>query len=116
MRYLQIDVGPWSNEKPSWWIRLLQKILPAANPDIEHLYEKAQIWWLEIDDTGVPQREIGFGPEMTPIVLGPIGNNFGFLVDSSDEWVDSKDDSIEAANCFHATWETLWPEFKHLET
>ena len=64
---------------------------------------------------GVPRREIGFDEDMNPIVLGPIGNNFGFLVDSSDDWSTSKEDSEEVAKGFQAAWKEVWPTFKHLD-
>src|SRR5205814_1974306 len=114
-RYLEIKPGPCSDEPLRWWCRVLQKIIPAANPDLEKLYSKTRKWWLEIDDTGKPWREIGFDADMKPIVLGPVGRNFGFLVDSSDDWSTSQEDSAEAAAGFERTWQGLWPTFAHLE-
>ena len=70
---------------------------------------------METDDNGAPQREIGFDADMNPIVVGPVGRNFGFLVDSSDDWSDSEEDSEEAAREFQSKWEQIWPEFKHLD-
>lgn len=70
---------------------------------------------MEIDDAGAPMREIGFDSDMKPVVLGPVGNNFGFLVDSSDDWTSSREDSPEAASEFQKRWEELWPTFRHLE-
>lgn len=114
MRYLRIEVSP-STDKPSlWWGKLLQKVLPAANPDIDQYFSVARKWWLEIDDNGKPNREIGFDSENTPIVLGPVGRNCGFLVDSSDDWKDSKEDSEEAGKEFEKTWQALWEKFGHL--
>jgi hypothetical protein len=115
MRYLKIDVGTWSKEPLPWWCRVLQKIIPAANPDLEKYYDETRVWWLEINDNGEPQREIGFDINGNPIVLGPIGNNYGFLVDSSDDWNDSKEDSDEAAKNFDQQWAVVWNKFKHLD-
>jgi hypothetical protein len=115
MRYLEIKTGPWGSEPLPWWCRILQKIIPAANPDLERYYPSARSWWLEIDETGKPRREIGFDADMQPVVLGPIGRNFGFLVDSSDDWTSSHEDSSEAASEFQKRWEQLWPRFRHLE-
>ena len=94
---------------------MLQKIIPAANPDLEDYLFQARFWWLEVDDAGLPQREIGFDEGGNPIVLGPLGRNYGFLVDSSDEWKDSEGDSEDAARDFQKTWEGLWPKFKYLD-
>ena len=115
MRYLQIDVGPWSGKPLPWWCRLLRKFIPAANPDIEQLYVITRKWWLEIDDNGQPQREIGFDSNNTPIVLGPVGNNYGFLVDSSTDWTGSERDSAEAEKEFEKTWQALWEKSSQLE-
>jgi hypothetical protein len=115
MRYLEIKTGPWSVEPLPWWCRILKKIIPAANPDLETYYPRTRTWWLEVSDGGKPQREIGFDVEMNPIVLGPVGSNFGFLVDSSDDWTKSTEDSVQAARDFQKTWEVLWPKFMHLE-
>ena len=40
------------------WI--LRRLLPAENPDLEGLHEVVRLWWVEIDEHGRPQREIGF--------------------------------------------------------
>lgn len=94
---------------------IFSTILPRANPDMEHLISQARVWWLEIEDSGEPAREIGFSETGEPIVIGPIGRNFGYLVDASDDWSSSTDDSPEVAAHFEATWARLWPRFAHLE-
>jgi hypothetical protein len=114
MRYLEIKTGPWREEPLPWWCRVLQKIIPAANPDLERLYSRTRKWWLELDDSGKPLREIGFDTDMKPFVIGPVGRNFGFLVDSSDDWSTSREDSPEAAAGFEKAWQELWPSFEHL--
>ena len=114
MRYLEIDLDPASDAPLPWWARLLASVAPAANPDLDSLYPRARSWWLEITDTGAPVREIGFDSERNPIVLGPLGRNFGFLIDSSDDWSSSDADSLIAAERFDATWEALLPHFAHI--
>jgi len=116
MRYLRISTGPWPDVALPWWCKSLQRVLPAANPDLETLYPKTRVWWLEVTDAGAPEREIGFDESGEPVVLGPIGRNFGFLVDSSDDWSDSQDDSPEAAEHFEEQWNALLPRFRHLNT
>ena len=115
MRYLEIKTGPWGDSPLPWWCRILQKVIPAANPDLEPYYPETRTWWLEIDDDGAPLREIGFDADMQAIVLGPVGRNFGFLVDSSDDWRDSEEDSEVAAKAFQSKWDEIWPAFKHLD-
>lgn len=115
MRYLEIDVGTPSKEPLPWWCRVLEKISPKGNPDLEKYYDETRIWWLEINDKREPQREIGFDMDGNPIVLGPIGNNYGFLIDSPIDWNDSKIDSDEAAKNFEKQWAIVWDKFKHLD-
>ncbi len=116
MRYLEIDTGlPRGETTDPWWLRIIGKLLPPANPDLEPYFSRTQIWWLEIDDDGTPRREIGFDIDGQAIVLGPVGGNHGFLIDASDDWRDSDEDSPEAARDFDAVWDSLWPKFKELD-
>jgi hypothetical protein len=115
MRYLQINTGPWTTKPLPWWCKLLKLIIPAANPDLEKYYFQTRAWWLEVEDNGKPKREIGFDENRIPIVIGPLGRNFGFLTDSSDDWRDPKEDSAEVARDFQKIWESIWPKFKHLD-
>jgi hypothetical protein len=120
VRYLRIDVGSWpESDLPTWQSRLesvLRRVLPSSSPDLEHFYSQAAHWWLEIDDAGLPVREIGFHDDGTPIVIGPVGDNIGFLIDSSDDWSHSTEDSDEAAEGFERAWNEVRPRFQHLET
>jgi hypothetical protein len=64
-------------------------------------------WWCRILQKVIPENE--------PIVLGPIGRNYGFLVDSSDNWKDSEEDSAEAKREFEKMWQALSQQFSNLE-
>jgi hypothetical protein len=66
-----------------WWARVLRRIIPAANPDFEPRYGDVTLWWVEIDESGLPQREIGFDAAGLPIVVGPFERNYGFWTDSA---------------------------------
>jgi hypothetical protein len=115
MRYLLIETPRGASEVP-WWISALSKILPSGSPDLEPLWAKASYWWLEVDAAGRPQREIGFSSEGEPLVLGPVGDNIGFLIDSSDDWSGTAGDSVDAAQQFERIWDDTWPRFQHLES
>jgi len=116
MEYVQINTGSWDDKPDSCWVKLLRRILPAANPDFEYtLYPQARIWWIELDDDRIPQREIGFNEEGEAIVLGPVGRNYGFAVDESAPWASTDGQSEEASQRFQETWDVLWPRFAHLE-
>jgi len=102
MRYLRIETpihGPSEKPGPVGRVVLgaLRCLLPSANPDLDDLIAVARVWWLEIEDSGEPLREIGFAASGEPIVLGPIGHNMGFLVEASDDWSQSTCDCEEAA-------------------
>ena len=116
MRYLEIDTGPViAREKISWWEQLLRWVVPAASPDLEPYFGKVRVWWLEIEDNGEPLREIGFDENGDAIVLGPVEGNYGLLLDASDDWSDSTEDSFNAAEEFDRVWITLWPKFEELD-
>lgn len=112
MKYLQVNTGPCP--KTPWWYPFLKRIIPSANPDLENYYFQVQYWWLEIDDNGIAKREIGFDIYKNPIVLGPVGHNYGCLVDSSEKWSNIQGESEDAQLRFDQIWEILYERFKHL--
>ncbi|MEM8775356.1 MAG: hypothetical protein AAGF53_09995 [Pseudomonadota bacterium] len=115
MLYLEVRAGPWpSNRDLPWWIKLLAWLLPAGSPDLEPYYEHVVSWWIEVDETGEPLREIGFSETGEAIVLAPVSGNFGMMLDASDDWSDCAEDSREAAEDFEAKWQALWPKFEKL--
>ncbi|MEI7912772.1 MAG: hypothetical protein WCK77_24355 [Verrucomicrobiota bacterium] len=118
MRYLKVnptanDVSRDSN-KP-WWCSLLTKILPPANPNLEQQFQAVHSWWLELDDDGEPTREIGFDANNNPIVIAPIGDNYGMLADTGAVWQNYQSDGAPADFDFEAVWNSLYPEYRHLE-
>jgi hypothetical protein len=80
-----------------WLLRVLQRVLPAANPDIEPLLFQVELWWIEVDGGGVPQREIGFDIHGEPIVAAPFGRNHGFWTDSPVTIDVAEHDAVDAA-------------------
>ena len=83
--------------------RVIRKVLPLANPDFEDLYCNVRKWWIEVDDEGTPQRELGFDTDEQPIVAGPIGENFGFWTDSSMKFRPAEHRVVSSKE-FAATW------------
>ena len=62
---------------------ILSFILPKANPDFDHLYEKVHLWYLEYDGLNkYTCREIGIDDNNTVIVKAPYKNNFGYWTDN----------------------------------
>jgi len=117
MKYFEVQFGDSiSFTNLPWWRKLLKRVLPAANPDVEKLYEDVYLWWLEVNDDGEPNREIGFNEMKEPIVLGPIGENYGFLTDTGKVWNDWSEEKNEIQKEFEYTWIALWRDFEYLET
>lgn len=120
MRYLRIETSERHGHDEHRWpakllVAVLERVLPRSNPDLDQLIARARVWWLEIEDTGEPTREIGFDVDGTPIVLGPVGDNCGFLVDASEDWSAHGSDCAEAAEDFERVWQSLLPSFADLE-
>jgi hypothetical protein len=115
MKYIETTkaAGPWHPEK--LWQKICRKILitilPRANPNFDDKYRDVRVWWLEIDDKdSKPNREIGFGSDGKPIVIGPYGNNYGFWTDS-DESVDVAWGSPVEAERFNQAWDRFEKEW-----
>lgn len=116
MEYTKIHTEPWEEEPDSWWIRILRRVIPAANPDLEEqFYPLTRTWWIELDDDRIAQREIGFNESGDAVVLGPVGNNHGFAVDDDQPWSEKYEHCEETASQFQKVWDSLWPRFSHLE-
>src|SRR2546423_523081 len=74
---------PRSNASPEGPLaKALRTVIPAANPNLEAHFQSVRLWWIELDDRGIPQREIGFESSGSPVVAGPIGEDMGFWTDS----------------------------------
>ena len=83
--------------------RLVRAAIPAASPDFERLYRSVRRWWIEVDDEGVPQRELGLNSTGEVVVAGPIGRNIGFWTDSAMNFKIGEYDLI-STEAFEAEW------------
>ena len=79
MRYSSFACGPWG--KPGAVARVLGVVILRANPDFEQAYQRVTNWWLEIDNAGQVQREIGFDSDNKAVVIAPFGPNLGIFTD-----------------------------------
>ena len=112
MNYIEIEINPISEHEASLLEKMIERLIPSANPDISHLIHEVKFWWLESDDSGLPTREIGFNRNREPIVLAPVGKNIGFLIDSSDNWLNYSEHCEQVAKQFDQVWNALWPQFE----
>jgi hypothetical protein len=85
---------------------LLRRLLPQANPDFEKLYPQVRLWWVEIDQAGVPRRELGFDAEGSVIVGGPMQGNTGFWTDSAMRFNEPPYQAVSAKD-FEAAWRLM---------
>jgi hypothetical protein len=98
-----------TNFRPdNWQVRLLRTLLffiPRANLDHEPLYRQVKKWYLELDDAGVPVREIGLSSDGRPLFGSPDKRNMGFWTDSDKTFQKDKLGPVSADE-----FEKLWQE------
>jgi len=113
MKVIETTLGTYERDDPpkrSWLARVLCAVFPMANPDFEGSYWRVRRWWVEIDGTGAPERELGFAEDGEAIVAAPVGSNFGYFTDSNmtfdpDEYREVPAETFEAAwSTFAARW------------
>jgi hypothetical protein len=99
-----------TNFRPDpWQVRVLRSLLffiPKANPDNESLYPLVRKWYLELDDSNLPVREIGLGENEVPLFAAPDQRNYGFWTDSSEP-VDAEWLQPISAEEFHRVWNAV---------
>ncbi len=97
----------WNDSKmDSFGIRLTKTLLffiKKGNPDQEKLYPKVAKWLIEIDESGVPVREIGLDENNNALFSAPNNHNFGFWTDS-----DKKFGIEELERCTKEEFESFW--------
>jgi hypothetical protein len=98
---------PRSNAVPEGLlVKALRTVIPAANPDLEAHYQSVRLWWIELDDRGTPQREIGFDSSGSPVAAGPIGRNMGFWTDSPMKFVVENYEAV-SPRLFEEVWSRI---------
>ena len=122
MEVVETKLGTEWSDKPNSLVftiieGVLRKLIPLANPDFDRTYKRVRKWWIELDETGIPQRELGFDQDGGVIVAGPICDNLGFWTDSTMTFSPTEhkripEEAFESAwSLFQAAWEesrTRW--------
>ena len=91
-----------------WQVRFWRALLffiPRASPDHEPLYRRVKKWYLELDDSGVPVREIGLDADGQALFGAPDDRNFGFWTDSKEAFQQDQLSPMPAEE-----FERLWRE------
>lgn len=109
MRVHRFDCGPWPGETGwlRWLARGLRFLLPQANPDFGNRYERVTNWWLEVDESGVVHREIGFDQTGDVLVAAPLGRNIGVFT-ASDGVPEPLGAVVDPGE-----FERMWSEFQN---
>ncbi len=116
MKYLKFIEKKTSNaeEKESFWINLLRKILefllPQANPDFDHLYLLVETWYIEYDEKYEEDgtiREVGRDAYGRIIVKDPDERNYGFWNDTNmglNDFIEQMHAEYISKEEFEAVW------------
>ena len=116
MKYLKFIEKKTSNaeEKESFLINLLRKILefllPQANPDFDHLYLLVETWYIEydeIDEQDGAYREVGRDAYGRIIVKDPDERNSGFWSDTNmgiNDYIKQMHAEYISKEEFEAVW------------
>ncbi|MBQ6208921.1 MAG: hypothetical protein IJK42_04000 [Prevotella sp.] len=87
--------------------RILEMLLPKANPDFNGLYHQVKTWYVEYDiEKQHTNREVGTDDDGHVIVKAPFGRNLGLWVD--EELNDDDYKRLGATAISSIEFETLW--------
>ena len=90
---------------------VLTKIIPAANPDFEDIFDNITYFKIEFNEgENYIEREIGFSSNDTPISIFPYNNNYGFLVDNTYKSVTDFYDYYKCSEISVIEFELDWKE------
>ena len=86
--YLKIELDESKNpQKSNFFHNFLEKflstILPKANPDFENQIQNINIWLIEFDEDGIPEREIGLDKDGKTVMIMPWKDNYGYWTDNN---------------------------------
>ncbi len=99
-----LATDPKSKDEPHPILsRAIRALIPAANPDLESKFADVRLWWVEINEHGVPQREIGFDAAGRAMVLAPDDRNTGFWTDSPMVFSPQEFEAVDQAS-FDSAW------------
>jgi hypothetical protein len=85
---------------------IVRRVLPAANPDFEHIYERVVAFHVELDSGGSPEREVGLDSSGRVVFIAPWRENLGVILDSYSEPFDSSKFEQIPAEQFEQEWKS----------
>ena len=63
--------------------KFLLTVIPKANPDFENQIQNINIWLIEFDEDGIPEREIGLDKDGKTVMIMPWKDNYGYWTDNN---------------------------------
>ena len=63
--------------------KFVSTIIPKANPDFENYIHDVNIWLIEFNDNGIPEREIGLDKDDKTVMIMPWKDNYGYWTDNN---------------------------------
>lgn len=86
--YIKIELDEGNKpQKLNFWHKILEKflstIIPKANPDFENQIQNTNIWLIEFDENGIPEREIGLDKDEKGVIIMPWKDNYGYWTDNN---------------------------------
>jgi len=110
------------DDKPKTWltktleksvVRVLETIIPKANPDFEGKIGDVNEWLIEInEETEIPDREIGVDNRGQTIMIMPFGDNYGYWTDNNLKLNDFRD-IFNATNIPDKEFNDRWDGFEN---
>ncbi len=93
--YLKIELEETIKPKRSSFFKtllwkFLSTIIPKANPDFENQIQNINIWLIEFDENGIPEREIGLDKDEKTVMIMPWKDNYGYWIDNNFKLQDFK--------------------------
>jgi hypothetical protein len=103
--YLKTKIATdWDAPKPDGiLIRLMRRFVPEANPGYHDKMHLIDEWYIEFDEQGLPNREVGVDANGLPVVAGPSSTDYGYWLDANVTDVDLDGVEIEKQE-FEALW------------
>jgi len=63
--------------------KVLQKVVPQANPYLDTRLDKVKWWVIEFNDDDIPFREVALDNESNPIAKLPWNDDYGYWTDNT---------------------------------
>ena len=113
--YLKIDFDESIEpEKSNLFHTLLEKflstIIPKANPDFDNQIQTTNIWLIEFNEGGIPEREIGLNNDVKTIMIMPWKDNYGYWTDNNFHLQDFMN-GFKYGNIENEYFEQRWNQF-----